>query len=147
MEVVPIRLEAIRLAALSHEGPYETIRQTFEKLSRAGLPSGPLVAVYYDDPHVVPPADLRSEAGVVVAEDFRIQGDLHQVVLPAGQYAKAAYAGPYEGLPGAWEEFYMRGIPAAGLHTRQDLCFEKYLNTPLDTRPEDLVTELYAPLA
>jgi AraC family transcriptional regulator len=151
MEVNVVELEPMRLAAISHRGSYQSISKAFGELNgwqeSNGLLHGPLVAVYYDDPHQVPEADLRSEAGVVIHGDAPISGDrVHEVKIPGGRYAMASYRGDYSGLPKAWEEFYMQGTIPAGLKTKADACFERYINTPMDSAPEDLITELYAPL-
>lgn len=152
MEVHVVELEPMRLAAISHRGSYQSIGEAFGLLNgwqeSSGYRHGPLVAVYYDDPHQVPEQELRSEAGVVIHGDVAVEGEgVHEVKIPGGRYAMASYRGDYSGLAKAWEEFYLQGTLPAGLKTKPDACFERYINTPMDSAPEDLITELYAPLA
>ena len=152
VEVNVVELEPMRLAAVSHRGSYQKIGEAFGRLhawqQNNHLESGPLVAVYYDDPHNTPEADLKADAGVVVRGEGPIEGEeVHEVKIAGGRYAMASYVGDYEGLGKAWEDFYVTGIGAAGLKTKPDACFERYLNTPIEVPPEELITELYAPLA
>lgn len=152
MEVNVVELEPMRLAAVSHRGSYQSVGEAFGRLNAwqmaKGLEHGPLVAVYYDDPHQVAENDLRSDAGVVVHGDQPIEGDgVKEIRIPGGRYAMASYVGDYSGLGKAWEDFYLNGTIPAGLKTKPDVCFERYLNTPMDTPPSELITELYAPLA
>jgi AraC family transcriptional regulator len=152
MEIHVVDLEPMRLAAVSHRGDYGKIGEAFGLLDvwakQQRLEHAPLVAVYYDDPHSVSEPELRSEAGVIVHGDTEISGEgVHEVQVPGGRYAMGTYVGDYSGLPKAWEDFYVTGIMKAGLKTKPDACFERYVMTTADVAPEELITELYAPLA
>ena len=37
-------------------------------------------------------------------------------------------------------------LPRSGRNVRSTPCFDVYLNSPENTEPEDLITDLYAPL-
>lgn len=143
-------LPAQRVAALTHVGPYNTISAAFGRLGAIAGPAGLLgqlgaamVAVYHDDPETKPAAELRSDAGVIVSAQTAIPKDLHEVILPAGQYACASHHGPYEGLGDAWANFMGRWLAQSGHRVGNGAMFELYRNSPMDTRPGDLVTDLY----
>jgi AraC family transcriptional regulator len=151
---VEIRQEpARRLAALPHKGPYTEINRAFEKLGATigarGLSGhcGQMIGVYYDDPAATAAADLRSHAGLEFDAKAEIAAPLEEVSLPAGRHAILRYTGPYAGLPAAYEQLYRGWLPTSGEVPADSPPFEHYLNTPMDTAQEDLVTEICLPLA
>lgn len=153
MHPIEIRNEPVRrLAGMPHKGAYHEIGHAFEKLSATmasrGLfaHAGKMVGVYYDDPAAVPLADLRSHAGFEILGDVALAPPLEEVVLPAGRHAVLTYTGPYAGLPGAYDQLYAVWLRQSGEEPADSPAFEVYLNSPMDTAPEALVTELCVPL-
>ena len=153
MEVqLEIRPE-IRVAALAHSGPYNTIGSAFDRLGAlvgpAGMfaaPEASMVAIYYDDPESTPAELLRSAAGVTVALDAALPIALHEIRLPAGRWARAMHRGSYGGLGDAWQRLLGQWLPNSGLRMGLGECYELYLNHPGNAREEDLETLLYVPL-
>ena len=142
---------ARRLAAVPHSGPYHEIGRAFERLSAVMASrdlfrhAGTMVGVYYDNPSVTPPAELRSHAGFETA-DLRITDPLVSVTLAGGPHAVLTHRGPYAGLPAAYDELFGLWLPQSGREAADEPAFEIYLNTPMDTAAEDLLTELWLPL-
>ncbi len=153
MHPVAIRTEApIRLAALPHKGAYHKISRAFQQLSavmasRDLFPSaGRMIAVFHDDPQSVAEANLRSHAGFEIRGPADLSAPLEEVTLPGGRQAVLTYKGPYAGLPAAYDELFGLWLPQSGEEPADSPSFEVYLNTPMDTAPEDLITELHLPL-
>jgi AraC family transcriptional regulator len=67
-------------------------------------------------------------------------------VIPGGEYAVLTHFGPYEKLGESYAKLLGEWLPRSGRNLRSTPCFEIYLNSPESTEPEDLVTDLYAPL-
>ncbi len=154
MYPVEIRNEpAMRLAAMPHKGPYFEINRAFEKLSalmaaRGLFPfSDRMIGVFYDDPSTVPVDRLRSHAAFSLRQEMTLDAPLEAVSLPEGRQAVLTYTGPYAGLPAAYDQLYALWLPASGEEPADSPTFEVYLNSPMDTPPEKLVTELHLPLA
>lgn len=142
------------VASVHHVGPYNQISEAFARLgplaTQAGLMNQPncmMVAIYHDDPESKPAPELQSDAGLVVPAGAKLPAGLGAVKIPAGTYAKTIHRGPYEKLGDAWAQFLGQWVPAHG-HQIADggTSFEVYRNTPMDSAPEDLITELYAQL-
>jgi AraC family transcriptional regulator len=153
MHPVSVRtLGPMRLAAVAHKGPYFEISRAFQKLSavmgtRNLFPkAGRMVGVFYDDPQSVPWPELRSHAAFEVTGDVDIASPLEEITLPAGRQAVMTYKGPYAGLPAAYDQLFGAWLPTSGEEPADMPSFEVYLNSPMDTAPEDLVTELHLPL-
>ena len=144
---------ARRLVCLPHKGAYPEIGRAFEKLgatiaARGLFPRmGHMVGVYYDSPADVAPDALRSHAGFETAADTPIAAPLQEVDLPGGRHAVLTFKGPYAGLPAAYDQLFGIWLPTSGETPANSPIFEVYLNTPMDTAPEDLVTEICLPLA
>ncbi|MFN3577592.1 MAG: GyrI-like domain-containing protein [Tabrizicola sp.] len=153
MHPVEIRSEpAIRLAAVPHKGAYFEISRAFQKLSAIMASrdlfrnAGRMIAVFYDDPQSVAEPDLRSHAGFEINGRSDLSSPLEDVTLPAGRQAVLTYKGPYAGLPAAYDELFGIWLPQSGEEPADAPSFEVYLNSPMDTDPEDLITELHLPL-
>jgi AraC family transcriptional regulator len=141
-----------RLAAVPHKGPYPEIGRAFEKLGSTVAARGfygrfgHMVGVFYDSPADVKPSDLRSHAGLEAPADMALDPPLEEVRLPAGRHAVLTFTGPYAGLPAAYDQLLGVWLPASGEVPADAPMFEVYLNSPMDTAPEALVTEVCLPL-
>jgi len=142
---------AFRVLAMRHVGPYPEIGAVFGRLApwagQHGVPFQEALAIFYDNPEVVPAAELRSDAGLVVSQDFQSDDPaVHFVEIPTATYAVATYMGHYSGLSGAWGEFIGKWIPQSGHELVDGLSFEVYMNDCTTTAPEELRTDLYVPI-
>lgn len=153
MYPVEIRDEpARRIGALPHVGPYNEISRAYDKLgtvigSRGLRPQARgMVAVYHDDPSAMPAAELRSHAGVVFGPEVTLDAPLEVLTLPAGPHAILHFRGPYSGLAAAYDQLFSDWLPQSGREPADSPVFEAYLNTPMDTAPEDLLTDICVPL-
>jgi AraC family transcriptional regulator len=153
MDVTINDMPELRVASLRHIGPYNQISQTFAKLGeiagRAGLfrEGSAMIGLYHDDPETTPPEELRSDAGITVTADMNVPGELQLQTLPAGRYARAIHRGGYEHLGDTWAQLLGEWLPAHGHRLAATPSYELYRNTPMDTSKDQLVTEIYIPLA
>ena len=143
---------ARRLAAVSHRGPYLEIGAAFDKISAILAARGEggkgrtMAGIFYDDPSQTPETELRSHAAVEVEPDFPIDAPMEEVRLPAGRHAVMQYTGPYSGLSAAYDQLYCDWLPGSGEEPADSPVFEVYRNTPMDTEPDKLRTDLMLPL-
>lgn len=154
MQVEITEMPALRVASVRHIGPYNQISKAFEQLGQlagpAGLitaPEAAMVGLYYDDPESVPPDQLRSDAGLVVSPEATLPAGLGEQQLAAGRYARTIHRGSYEQLGDTWARFLGEWLPSSGNRLAAGASFELYRNTPMDLPQDQLVTEIYAPLA
>lgn len=143
----------LRVAAVSHRGPYNTISNAFERLGGIvgpagliGLPGCKMLAIYYDVPETTPAAELRADAGIVVPSGIPLPEGLTEITIPAGKYARTEHVGPYTLLGDTWSRFMGEWLPKSG-HRINGMMYEVYKNTPLDTKPSELRTELFLDIA
>lgn len=68
-------------------------------------------------------------------------------VLEGGMYAVFTLKDSYEKLSDLYKLIYFKWLPTSGLKLRKGLSFEKYLNNPLEVKKEEVLTELFLPIA
>ena len=90
---------------------------------------------------------LRYDADITVSRPVQPEGDIGVTELAGGPYATIVHKGPYPTLGGAYQALFGDWLPASGRELRNDPCLESYLNSPQNTRPEDLLTAIHVPLA
>ena len=145
-------LPTMQAASIPHRGSYMTIDQAFGKLfgtlGARGLigPGQRMFGIYYDDPSSVAEADLRSRAAVIVAAKTAIDVPLESVTIRGGEYAVLRHKGPYADMRLSYEWLYGTWLPKSGREPADAPCVEEYLNTPRDTPPADLISDIHLPL-
>ncbi len=141
-----------RLVGLDHHGPWTEIGRSFEQVSAvfASQEMWPhargMAAVYYDDPTSMEPSSLRSFAGIVVEDDVTVPSDLREEHVPEHRCAVLRLKGPYSGLQAAYDYLYGTWFAQQGEEPADAAPYELYQNTPMDTAPADLITDICAPL-
>lgn len=152
MDVSIRRIEPMRVAFLRHTGPYGQVGATWDRLlmllGKEGLlGAGALfIGICHDDPEVTPQEKIRYDACVTVGEGFEPEGEIGVQTIPGGEYARMTHFGPYEKLGESYTKLLGGWLPRSGRELRSSPCFEIYLNSPESTEPEDLITDIYAPL-
>lgn len=142
----------LRLAGLTHTGPYPEIGRAYSEASaifsaRKLWPQvRGMAAVYFDDPTDTPEAELRSFAGFEVGDAFDIPDDLDEHRQPGGRHAQMMVEGPYTQLPDAYQELYGAWLAQSGETPTDAPSFEVYLNDPSNTPPAELKTLICLPL-
>lgn len=142
----------MRVAFVRHVGPYNHVGKAWETLctflGKEGLLGGDcrFVGLSHDDPEVTPPDKLRYDACVTVGQDFQPRGDIGVQVIGGRDYAVMTHFGPYEKLNESYAKLLGQWLPRSGRELNGGPSLEFYLNSPENTAPEDLVTDICAPL-
>lgn len=138
-----------RVLGVMHFGAYPRIGEAFGRLGviadAAGLGGGKLIAMYFDDPGVVPEHALRSFAGVSVGWKKPVPAGLEEQRLAGGRVAILHLKGPYSGLPGAWAHLYNEWLAQSG-EVPGGIPYEVHHNTPETAAPSELLTDVCVPL-
>lgn len=135
-----------------HIGSYMQINRAYERLfswlsTHNVLPEHlRMVAMFYDDVALVSADQLRSRAGIITSQPISIEAPLEKVDIAAGEYAVLRHQGPYADMKAAYEWLYGKWLPASGREPANQPALEEYLNTPQDTKPTELLTDIYLPL-
>ena len=153
MKVEVIEFPAVKVAYVHHTGPYNECGKAWDKLCTWAGPKGLLqpgcmfMGLSYDDPEVTPPDRIRYDACITIETDCSPEGDIQIKEVETGCYAKTTHFGPYENLSKTYNELCGQWIPAKGYVIVSKPSVEIYLNSPEDTEPDELITDVHVPLA
>ena len=142
----------LRLAAMAHVGAYNGVSKSYEKVAAVFTirdlwkHARGMVGIYYDDPSTVPEAELRSHAAVELADDVVVPDPLEEVLIRGDESAVLVMKGAYTGLQEAYEWLYGQWLPQSGRMPADQPSYEVYLNSPMDTAPANLLTQIYVPI-
>ncbi len=135
-----------------HTGAYDQVGATWSKLFAWAGPRGlvgPNVitfAVVHDDPAVTPPGRLRYDACLVVGAQAQPDGDIGVQTVSGGTYAVTRHLGPYANLGDTYAKLCGAWLPTSKHELRSAPALEFYRNAPMNTPPEQLITDIYMPL-
>ena len=104
------------------------------------------LCIYHDDPKVTEANKLRTDVCLTVSKPAQPKGEVGVKELPGGKYAVFRYVGSYDNLHSVYDTIYGKWIPEHGYRIAEFPGYEKYLNHPANTKPEDLITEVYIPI-
>jgi AraC family transcriptional regulator len=142
----------VQLAGMAHRGAYMQVGKAFElafaRMAAQGLMRCDTrwMAVYYDDPFVVPEAQLQSRAGLSVPAGCAAQTPLEPFTLGGGLCAVLRHQGPYATMGAAYQWLYGQWLVQSGYEAGDSPVFEEYYNNPRDTPPDQLLSDIYLPL-
>jgi AraC family transcriptional regulator len=155
MNAQVIQLDPIPVVMIRHRGSYEGLGPVFEQLwqwvEMQQVPVQRTIGIYWDNPEFVPEQELRSAACVEVPAGYQVsyrQGlALEPDEIAGGSYATTRFVGPYEELEPVWSNLTNYVERTLGRKISENPAFEVYVNDASDTPPDQLITELYMPLA
>jgi len=145
-------LAPMRVVFLRHVGPYSQVGATWGRLMAwAGMrgllgPGMMMIGIVHDDPDVTAADKIRYDAAVTVRRAVQPEGEFGVMELAGGRYAVIRHQGPYEELGKTYQKIYGGWLPNSGYHPRDVPAFEQYLNSPMNTKPEELVTLIHVPV-
>lgn len=145
-------LSPIRCASIAHSGAYMQIDRAMGKLfnalaAQAIMASDQrMLAVFYDDPDLVPVESLRSRACSPVADGVTLAPPIEEAVVRGGLYARLRYRGPYADMEGAYRWLLGVWLPQSGHEPDDEPMFEAYLNSPQQVAAAELITDIHLPL-
>ena len=150
MEIRIKTLGATKVARMPHIGPYNEVGPSFERLFAwavaIGARPGRVISISYDNPESVAPESLRCDACLELETDASPPPGISMDSIGAGRWAVYTHRGPYDGIADAYRRMFGSWLPGSGEEIDDRPCMECYHNSPLDTAPEDLLTDLCLPL-
>jgi AraC family transcriptional regulator len=151
-EVTIQQVQPLRVAALSHQGEYNDIGNSFARLTAwaAGRnligPNSRSFGIYYDDPSAVPASALRADACLTIPEHASVDGEYRIAHTPGGPCALLIHVGPYAELEHSYQWLYGLWLPQSGYEPADQPCFEEYLNDAHTLPPSQWRTAICLPL-
>jgi AraC family transcriptional regulator len=150
--VTLVKLESLSAYGLEHQGAYLGVGRAFDllwaRVAAAGLarPGMRMLALFHDDPSIVPAAALRSTAVVAGCAPAAMDSNLTPISLDGGLYARLSYTGPYASMAAAYRWLFGHWIALSPYQVASGPVIEEYLNSPREAAPMDLQTFIHVPL-
>lgn len=150
MKIEIVDQAPLRAYALLHQGPIGSIPEVWEKLWRGVVQNGLVtkalfpIGVCFGDPET--PDGFRYYAGLVFPDDVTPPSGTKPLDIPGGRYACYRHTGPYAGLNAAFQKLYGQWLPSSGNEPDDRPSLEIYRNSPYNTPPEALITDLLIPV-
>jgi AraC family transcriptional regulator len=146
-------IEPRSIAYIRHTGPYNQLTATWRTLVQWALPRGLFgpsawfLGVAHHDPDIVAPHQVYYDAAITVSQDIHPEPPIGIMELAGGEYVTMMHKGPYELLGRSFQRLLGGWLPTSGRELRDAPAFDQYLNSPHNTRPDELVTVIHIPLA
>lgn len=141
-----------RVVFLRHKGSYDQVGATWGRLAAWAGPRGlfghsaRFIGISWDDPQITPVDKLRYDAAITVSALVQPEGEMGVTEIAGGEYATLTHKGPYEVLGHTYQLLLGGWLPSSGRELRDCPCFEVYLNSPQNTRPDELITVIHVPV-
>lgn len=146
-------IEPMPVIFVRRTGPYgQAAGEAFGTLCRFAGPRGligpasKMIGISHDDPKVTDESKFRYDACISVDRDVTPEGDVEKKNIAGGRYAVFLHEGPYEAFMQTYDWIFGGWLPSSGEQLREEPCFELYLNSPDQAKPEDLRTEIWLPI-
>jgi AraC-like DNA-binding protein/DNA gyrase inhibitor GyrI len=100
------------------------------------------IGLSFDDPNITKSEHCRFYACATVEKKIAPTGEFGTIQLRKGKYAIYTLKGSYSGL----QELYNNISVNFDYTLRHGVAFEEYLNSPHDTKEENLLTKVFIPI-
>ena len=100
----------------------------------------------FDDPAITKDEQCRFYACITVEEPLKPEGEFGSLSVEGGKYAIFTHKGPYSGLHGLYQSICFDWIPKNAITFGKGISFEKYVNSPDEVSPGELITEVFIPI-
>ena len=113
------------------------------------------INIYHDNPATTPADACRTDVCIAapIVEQLQPEEDINIITIYGGRFLVYRYQGPYEKLAEVNAKIYGELLPESGEKGKSgtgvlENCqmFERYLNDPEATAPEELLTEIWIPI-
>jgi AraC-like DNA-binding protein/DNA gyrase inhibitor GyrI len=141
-------LELVYIRIVGKYGESELYNTAWDKLvcflsdNQALSEETRFIGISFDDPNVTKSEQCRFYACALVQKKIIPKGEFGTIQLRKGKYAVYTLKGSYSGL----QELYNSISINFDYNLRFGLAFEEYLNSPLDTKEEELLTKIFIPI-
>src|SRR5215471_13353836 len=153
IEVRVETLPGMLVAFVRHVGAYDEVGSAWQRLigwaGRSGLFAfaTQMIGIVHDDPEITPPDKMRYDAAIPVDDKVKPDKDIGVQQLDAGRYAIGTHRGPYNRIGDTYARICGEWLPGSGRELSAAPALEFYRNSPMTAAPEDLITDIYLPLA
>lgn len=89
--------------------------------------AGEWLALYWDNPDMTPPSELKTDVAVTITKNVAVSGDVQRQEIPAGKYAIRRCRIEQDDFETPWRGFFA-DLAQSDYQFGQGACFERYFN-------------------
>lgn len=149
-----VNLDPMKLLTVRSFGSYqsESIGQSwkslFEFASANSLlnPQTKLYGIAHSNPDITENHRQEYSACINIQTEIKPQGRFGIMEMPEGKYARFTFKGPKEQFPEVYNYIFKDWLLLGEYELRDAEVFDQYLNSPMDTSPDQLATTIHIPL-
>ena len=149
-------IKAKRMIYAQGQGSYfESYKKAWPKVCAYAMQNqlfGPVneyIGIGLDDPSLTETENLRYNACITIGQVSVPEDPENQIKvleIPEGNYVIFTHRGPYEELKNSYHYIYGQWLSESKVKLRNQYCLQRYLNSPEDAQPEELLTEIMVPV-
>lgn len=154
---IPVEIKTIQplpVAFVRHIGPYKDLPAVwFELIKEVGMPhflseKTLKISIPYDSSETTPEDKLRYDACITIDNlpNFKPKGTIGLQVLHSGKYAVITHYGSIETIDKTYEYLFGVWLPQSNYEPADYPNFMLHHKIPIQTTPDELVTEIYLPV-
>ncbi len=105
-----------------------------------------MYGISYDNPEITENEKYEYNACISIEKEISPKGEIGIKELKGGKYAVFTYKGSYENFPLIYRLIFKEWLLKSEHELRDNEIFDRYVNTPFNTEPDALLTEIHLPL-
>jgi len=149
MEVRLKKTEPMRVAVVSHVGPYSEVGRLYGEIAKWLQQkqlkiTGPPFGWFYDNPEEVQAHKLRSEVGFPFKGEAKPEGNIKIKEILSQEVLSIMHKGPYREVGSAYAALFEYAREKG--YTPLGCPMEIYLNDPAKVPESELLTEIQLPI-
>ncbi|MEO1012919.1 MAG: AraC family transcriptional regulator [Bacteroidota bacterium] len=105
-----------------------------------------MLGISYDNPEITENEKYEYNACITIQKEIKPEGEIGIKEMKGGKYAVFTHRGNYENFSLIYSLIFKEWLLKSEHELRDTEIFDRYVNTPFDTEPNELVTEIHLPL-
>lgn len=154
MDITEVDIPTIKVVGIKKTGSYKDIAKMISRvfsyvLKKGVQPSGPPVYLCHETSEEAAKKAMAEEKALLevalpVSEDVEVSDDFRLYEIPGGRMAKIIHKGPYHEVGSTYHRLF--DWVNRNRKSITGLLREYYISDPNETPPEEIITEIYAPI-
>lgn len=153
MNVKIEKLPEYRIAYMRKIGPYGNNNiQLMQELKKWAITrdllveSSIILGIAHDDPQVTPVENCRYDSCVVLSDEYELEKNINEAVLPGGEYAIFSTEYTAEAVAQTWNEIFSIWLPDSTYQIDERPVFERYIGASTDINIQPETCEICIPV-
>ncbi len=105
-----------------------------------------LFGISYDNPEIAENSNYQYNACISIEKEIKPQGEIGIKEINGGVYAIFTYKGNHNNFAAIYKLIFKEWLLKSKYELRDTVIFDRYINTPIDTEPNELITQIHIPV-